>query len=220
VTDSWKTPFRYAKKVAILASRKLRGDTFSVGRKEYHYLNHPYLLTFQTERALELPIALECMKEHQGERILEVGNTLSHYLPVIHDIVDKYEIAEGVINQDIVDYKPKKKYDLIICISTLEHIGWDAPEERDGMKTLKAVKKFRTLLNPGGVALMTFPVGCNPCLDKLVASGRISFDEISFLKRISWDNRWVEVSIKEGMKLECGRPFKGVNGFAVGRLKR
>ena len=47
------------------------------------------------------------------------------YYKFEHDIVDKYEKKKGIINQDIVDYKPDKKYDLIISISTLEHVGWD-----------------------------------------------------------------------------------------------
>jgi len=36
--------------------------------------------------------------------------------------------TSGVINQDVVDYIPSEKYDLIIGISTLEHVlmmGYD-----------------------------------------------------------------------------------------------
>jgi len=50
---------------------------------------------------------------------------LSHYFAVKHDIVDKYEIAPSVVNEDLVNFKPGKKYDLIVSISTLEHVGWD-----------------------------------------------------------------------------------------------
>lgn len=62
--------------------------------------------------------------------MLEVGNVLSHYFPIHHDIVDKYEVCPGVINQDIADFLPQEKYDLILSISTVEHVGWDEqPQE-------------------------------------------------------------------------------------------
>ena len=44
---------------------------------------------------------------------------LSYYFQVSHDILDKYEIVEGIINEDVVDYKSSKKYDLIISVLTL-----------------------------------------------------------------------------------------------------
>ncbi|NYZ75682.1 hypothetical protein H0N98_00320 [Candidatus Micrarchaeota archaeon] len=200
--------------------RKIRGDTLIVGGRKYHYSHHAYLLTFQNERAVEIPLAYECLQEYQGKKILEVGNVLSYYYPVYHDIVDKYETADWVINEDIVDFSSPHKYDLIICISTLEHIGWDAPEEKDETKTLRTVNKFRTLLGKGGTAVVTFPVGYNPYLDTLLKEGRIRFDETYGLKRISWDNRWVEVSIEEAMKMKYGYPFKAVNGLIIGKLRK
>ena len=64
--------------------------------------------------------------------MLEVGNVLSHYQRVCHDIVDKYEAREGVINEDVVSFDPGRRYALIVSISTLEHVGWDEnPRETD-----------------------------------------------------------------------------------------
>ena len=68
---------------------------------------------------------LEKGQEISWKKILEVGNILSHYFSVNHDIVDKYEKDVDVINQDIIDYHPNKKYDLIVSISSLEHVGED-----------------------------------------------------------------------------------------------
>jgi hypothetical protein len=65
------------------------------------------------------------VKRYKERNILEIGNVLSHYFPVNHDIVDKYEKADGVINQDVVHFYSPKKYDLIVSVSTLEHVGWD-----------------------------------------------------------------------------------------------
>ena len=59
-------------------------------------------------------------KTHLGS-----GNVLLHYFPADHEIVDKYEKGDGIVNEDIVNFRPGKKYDLIVSISTLEHISWN-----------------------------------------------------------------------------------------------
>ena len=87
------------------------------------------------ERSIEVPIVMEIVNQNKGKRILEIGNVLSNYYKVSHDIVDKYEKAPNVINQDVVDFKTNEKYDLIVSISTLEHVGWDE-EPRDDKKNL------------------------------------------------------------------------------------
>jgi hypothetical protein len=51
-------------------------------------------------------IAFEFIKT--GKNVLEVGNVLYHY-PIQQmgrDIIDKYEKEGGVINRDILEYKP------------------------------------------------------------------------------------------------------------------
>ena len=70
-----------------------------------------------------MPIIWEEVKKHEAQRILELGNVLSHYYPVHHDIVDKYEKSSGVSNVDIRDFDTSKDYDLVVSISTFEHIG-------------------------------------------------------------------------------------------------
>ncbi|MDF0681510.1 MAG: hypothetical protein P0116_11165 [Candidatus Nitrosocosmicus sp.] len=39
---------------------------------------------------------------------------ISYAMDIDHDVIDKYELMDGIINEDIVDYKPKSKYDLIV----------------------------------------------------------------------------------------------------------
>ena len=46
-----------------------------------------------------------------------------------------------MINQDVVDFKTNEKYDLIVSISTLEHVGWDE-EPRDDKKISKALNPY------------------------------------------------------------------------------
>src|SRR4030042_260073 len=107
--------YTYFKKQKTFVFRGLTHDYF------YHLYNYTHL----NERAIEIPIFLKIIKEHRGKRILEVGNVLSHYVSYQHDILDKYEKGKNIINKDVVDFHPKEKYDLILSISTLEHVGLD-----------------------------------------------------------------------------------------------
>lgn len=101
--------------------------------------------TWHGERAVEIAIVLEMVKKYQGMNILEIGNVLSHHVKFEHDVLDKYEIAKGVINEDIVDFKSDKKYDLIVSVSTIEHVGWDE-KPRDNMKILRAIENLKTII--------------------------------------------------------------------------
>jgi SAM-dependent methyltransferase len=145
---------------------------------------------------------LEVLNKSKGKSILEVGNVLSHYFPVNHDVVDKYEKVEGVINRDIIDFHPSKEYDLIISISTLEHVGWDENVSdhkilHDPSKILRAIENLRGLLAPQGNIVVTLPLGLNPELDRLLRNGKVQFTELFCLKRVSKDNAWIEVDWQE-----------------------
>ncbi|MBH0181568.1 MAG: hypothetical protein HP490_07820 [Nitrospira sp.] len=117
---------------------------------------------------------------------------LAHYVPIHHDVVDKYEVAPGVINQDIVEFAPTERYDLILSISTLEHVGWDE-EPREPAKLLQAIEHLRDrCLAPGGQIVVSLPVGYNKFFDGLLRDGKSPFTTQHFLKRISKRNYWVE----------------------------
>jgi hypothetical protein len=188
---------------------------FSVGGRRYPYFYHRYNSTWKTERTVEIPIVWEIVQAHAGKRILEVGNVLSHYFPVTHDIVDKYERAPGVLNEDIVDYRSARPYDLIVSISTIEHVGWDE-EPREPEKLLRAVEHLRTLVAPGGLIVLTLPLAYNPAMDAMLRDGRLRFPRRHSLKRVSADNRWAEVSWGEIERAEFNRPFRGINGLVIG----
>lgn len=149
-------------------------NTFEFQGNTYKYFAHLYGITYRNERTVEVPIIYRIMNKYRGKKILEVGNVLSHYFPVKYDILDKYEKADGVINQDVVDYSPAKKYDLIISISTLEHVGWDE-KPRDPTKILRAIQNLKSILKPKGEIVITLPLGYNAEMDKLLKRGRIKF---------------------------------------------
>lgn len=196
--------------------------TFSFGGKQYRY--HYTFSTRDNERVIEIPIAWEIVKMNMGKKILEVGNVLSHYFEVKYDIVDKYEIAEGVINQDIVDYPSNVKYDLIVSISTLEHVGYDEHVgsfvDRDPTKLLQAVERLQQLVDPvHGMIFVTLPLGYNLQMDQLIKNDTIVFSEKHYLKRFSKANEWRECNREEVKNIEYGKPFPAANGLLVGIVR-
>lgn len=157
----------------------------------------------------------DIVQRSRGRRVLEVGNVLAHYFPVAHDRVDKYERAPGVINEDVVDYRPGKAYDLIVSISTLEHVGWDETP-RDPDKILRALDNLARLAAPGGRIVVTLPLAYNPNVDAYLKDGRIAFAERLCLKRVSRDNRWEQVEWPEVQDARYDTPFRRINALVVG----
>jgi hypothetical protein len=149
-------------------NRKVRRhNTFIVRGNCYHYFDSFGNNTWHNERSVEVPIVMEMVRKYRGRNFLEVGNVLSNFFRFEHDIVDKYETARGVINEDVVDFESDKKYDLIVSISTLEHVGWDE-NPRDDMKIPRAIENLKTLIKSrGGTILITLPLAHNRDLDRI-----------------------------------------------------
>jgi hypothetical protein len=195
--------------------RKIRRhNTILVLGKTYRYFDT--VKTWHGERAIEIPIVMEMVGMYQGKNILEIGNVLSHHVRFEHDILDKYEIANGVINKDVAEFKSEKKYDLIISISTLEHVGWDE-KPRDDMKIPLAIQNMRTLISSrGGIIMITIPMGYNHTLDKLLKDGIIRFSKQYHLIRISKGNEWREASWEEVQFAKYNTPMPFANGLLIG----
>lgn len=191
--------------------------TFVFQGREYHYLHHPHNATWTNERAVELSIVRRAIEEAGNARILEVGNVLGHYLPRGHDVVDKYEPGAGVLNVDILEFRPEQRYDLIVSVSTLEHVGWD-DEERDPGKIPRAVAHLRSLLAPGGRVIATLPLGYNPYLDELIRAGTLGFDHEHCLLRVG-RSEWRQVTKADLGRPAYGEPFPGANGLVVGVIE-
>lgn len=193
---------------------------FIFAGKKFRYFVHRYNATWRNERAIEVPIVWHQVRDAytRRARVLEVGNVLSHYVPTHHTVVDKYEKAKGVINQDIVDFNPIKKFDLIVAISTFEHIGWDESPRRK-QKVNRAVKHVRSLLRPGGRAIITVPVGYNPYVDEQLIAGKLGFDSHVVMQRTSIDNQWCEVNDSVLPTAKYGHPFSNANVVVVGEVR-
>lgn len=166
---------------------------FSFAGREYLTLHHPYRFTWLNERAVEVPVFRRLVEDEVPGSVLEVGNVLSHYMPGGHDVVDKYERADGIVNADVLDFETTRRYRLIVSISTLEHVGFDE-RPRDPGKPLRAVEHLRGMLEPGGRLVFSLPVGYNPQLDGRLRDGALALSDCGGLRR---RKTWQEVSCEE-----------------------
>ncbi|WP_152397013.1 class I SAM-dependent methyltransferase [Paenibacillus guangzhouensis] len=202
------------------------------------------------ERAVEIPLALHFLSEHgTGKRILEVGNVLRHYASMLQrlpglgplDTIDKFEAYPGVMNIDIMDMNTK--YDVIISISTVEHVGQNAYGEHevgDREAPLRAIVQIYNLLEPGGKAFLTVPFGklmdigwliqfSSEYLDLLVLKYGIPLQAIQtrFLKKLDTEatiegprQLWVQCEHGELAHTLFHHPFAFAGGIAVIELSK
>lgn len=191
---------------------------FACGKEWYQYARLKNNSAYASERVVELPLVMAHVNEHlaAGGRILEVGNVLNHYHHFAHEVVDKYEKANGVRNVDIVQFSSLMKYDLVVSISTLEHVGFDE-EAKDSEKILKSVEKLKTLVSPGGKIVITVPLGYNTYMDNQIILGQIQSIEMHLMHRISCENEWVEESLGllQTENFKYGSPYPYANWVLI-----
>jgi len=209
-------------KIAFPIIKYLRGkNKFTFEDKSYEYFIHEN--SWNTERVVEIPIILDYIEKNKNKRILEFGNVLEQFIPINWDVLDKYSNGSRVIHQDIVDFTPEEKYDLIISISTLEHVGFNEDVENIGHgadkieqnKILIALKNIKeNCLNPNGKLIITVPLGYNNYLDKEILNHNFGFDKLIFMKRLTRNNKWAETAFLE-KDIVYGHPFNNANYICV-----
>ncbi len=194
--------------------------SFSFQGEKLSYFIHRYNATWKNERAVEIPIVWnEVEKAYEKQlAVLEIGNVLSHYFKISHRVIDKYEEADQVENIDVTEIPKTKKYDLIIAISTLEHVGWDE-KQKDSKKIEKAIHHLLSLLNTNGKLIITGAFGQNPHFDSLFLSDQQKCKK-TFLKRISYWNSWKEVNQSVIEDAKYGHPFWNGNGLVIAIFKK
>ncbi len=199
-----------------------KSKNYAFGGQRYSYFYHAYNTTWANERAVEIPIFADLAKRHEQCQVLEIGNVLGHYIKPAWDIVDKYETGKNIINQDILSFQPVKKYDLILSISTFEHIGFD-DESNDPNKVLKVIANLRkNVLNRGGQMFISIPLGYNKAIDHQIFEQKFGYNRCWLLKRNTWRNHWSEIPISKLLPPEQCRyhhPYQGANYLAVLNFK-
>ena len=188
-------------------------NTFCWRGLELPYFDHEYNRTALNMRRIEVPIVRWYLKRAQRThwflRILEVGNVLSHYGPVGWPVVDLLE--PGCINMDIRDYTPDKPIDLLISISTLEHISKEPTTN---------IRCLRALLAPNGLGVATVPLRFNRHLDRRLADGISGASAVYAMRKIKGGEQWAECTLDEGLEAGLDRSNgKWRNGMAVLELR-
>lgn len=206
---------RFAKNVVLQRWYSLRPGTFSFQGISHRYFYHRYNRTWLNERTVEVPLARAFLARAGERRVLEVGNVLACYVSISHDVLDKYEKGDGVMNEDVVDFRPRHPYERIISVSTMEHVGWDEAVKDPG-KILRGLQNLIAhALVPGGKLFVTMPLGYNPNVDRSVETGVFPFQERYFLKRVS-PRGWREATYEEVRGSKYGSPFDAANAVFVG----
>jgi SAM-dependent methyltransferase len=193
--------------------------TFRYDGSEHRYLRAAYNHTWLNERAVEVPLAAQQLDGADPSRVLEVGNVLSHYLPVAHTVIDKYERAFGVRNVDVVDLDLSGPFDLVLAVSTLEHVGLDE-DVQDPDKPARAIAKLASVLAPGGRLWCTFPVGYNDALDARLRDGSLGFTRLTALRRTGRANRWEQVPVEQVWGIGYDRLLYTAHAVVVAVLDR
>ena len=134
---------------------------------------------WRSERALEIALGARAIGNYSPADVLEVGNVLPLAGFSGHTVVDKYEAGAGVLNVDIVHYVPDRIYELVVSLSTLEHVGWDE-EPQDPAKAGVALDRVGRL---GKSLLVTIPVGYHRELERAFLDG--PFDTVTLFVKTS-----------------------------------
>ena len=157
------------------------------------------IFKFQGERVIEVPFALGFINQRHHNRLLEIGNVLNYYGQITkHDVIDKYETIGDCTNVDVLEYVPKEKYDIVVSISTMEHVGFDeTPVDKE--KTEKAMLRLFDFIKPDGRILVTVPIGYNPYIDEFIKSHYELFTHIYFLHKDRSRWGWIQGKINENL---------------------
>lgn len=194
--------------------KRLPVKTFVFDGETFQYFYAKYNITWVTERVLEVPIGLRLLEVAGAENTLEVGNVLGHYIPVQHTILDKFERGEKIINEDIVTFNPGRTYDLIVSISTFEHIGYEDDGEPDAEKIRNAIAACQRLLSPKGRLIITAPFGYNPYMDRYLAEERIKPHRAWFFEKTNKLD-WNETTKEAALKRKYAKPYPFANAIMV-----
>jgi hypothetical protein len=188
---------------------------FQFGDISLPFLYHRYNSTWANERCVEIPIARHYLDQYEPRDVLEVGHVLGHYFATSHDVVDKFEKGRGIINRDILEFEPDRRYQLVISISTFEHIGYDdSIGQGSGDRILKALATCVALLAPAGKLVLTVPIGYNRELDEMILDGKLGEKKQWFLRRTA-RHLWAPTDRSALVSCRYGTPYPYANAIMV-----
>ena len=172
VPERWRATLHY---YLVGEPQLIKSELSQLGNKPWDAFASRRPTVRMTERVVEIPWVLS---RYRGERrVLDVGsaNAVSLYLdhlrrlgiPELQGVDLSAKAVKGIhMTQADVRKMPFEDgfFDLILCVSTLEHIGLDnsgyglsASTEQTG--DVRALREMRRVLRPGGRLLLTVPFG-------------------------------------------------------------
>jgi len=200
-----------AMRMSVLAER-----TFELEGRTHSYMVARGNRTWDNERAIELPVGWEAVQAHgHPQTVIEVGNVLGHYYPIEHVVLDKFEHHRCVTwNEDVLEFQPPFAPELVVSISTLEHVG-HGEQPRQPEKFRQAVEAIIGWLAPGGRLLFTAPLGYNPSVLEYLDDPSPQVTSMLFMRRTTLDNLWVQTSLPQVRDYRYGAPFPCANALAI-----
>lgn len=127
-------------------------------------------------------------------------------------------MAPGVINKNALTYKSKNKFDLILAISTFEHIGKDEIKKYP-TKIIKVINNLKKQLNKNGKIIFSVPIGYNNDLDKIIQDNQLAINVETYLERNSKINTWINTNKKSAFKRKYNSPYPNANAIMIGEIK-
>lgn len=210
---------RLEEQMQALRMSALAERSFVFEREHHRYHVARGNRTWDNERAVELPIVWSELRRHgRADGVLEVGNVLGHYFDTAHPVLDRYEQHPKVTwNEDIVEFEPPFAPELILSISTFEHVG-HSETPRDPSKFRAALQAAAGWLAPGGHMLFTVPLGYNPAVGEYLDSPHELRSSVRCLRRATLDNLWVQDDYEQVRAARYNHPFPCANAIAVVEL--
>ena len=149
------------------------------------YFHHPYGHTWNTEREIEIAIALRWLERNRQD-VVEIGAVMPYYQNnVKHEVIDPYDpkatIRDFMENQDLMLMN-------VLSISTIEHIGltdYATNERQNIVDEDAAINALKQILDDADNCLVSFPVGYNKCLDNWVEENLNKLNCFAY-KKILW----------------------------------
>lgn len=152
-----------------------------------------------SERSIEYPWLWPRLG---GGALLDAGGSLNHPFTVrrlpasVESMVVVTLALEPEVDDARVTYRwadlrdvplPGAAYDVVVCVSTLEHVGMDlsgfgldaARSRRPQDDALIVMRQLRRLLKPGGRLLLTVPCGRRQEIGSMRQITRRDFDELT-----------------------------------------
>ncbi len=226
----------------IIKYKFSKAPSFIFNGTKLNYFYHSYHNHRLGERSVEIPIIRQYLEKTGIRSFLEIGNATNHYYTYFQDlidtkiVVDKYEKGWGVINKDIKDYFIDNKYDLILSISTFEHMDSDCGKNPDYVKgkskfgTFAADNIFhvcKNLLNDGGIFILTAPLSPHYEWNQTVfETGVFNKDLLNvksikkyYMKKIN-EIEWQQIDENDAIKAKYNYPFPGINILSIVEFKK